>query len=293
MSRSILGGKFMLFDCHAHLIADDPRRYPPAPLSGQLRPDDLENPMTAERLLREMDANSVERAVVVQRSHVYGFDNSYVCDAAAAFPDRLKAVVSINAVEPTAAAAVRHWIGERGAVGIRMMEPFKGADTSWFASEQARAAWVAATELGAPVCVHFFRWNRSAGLPALHKMLQDFPTTTVVVDHFSNMACEAGPPDYGLDTIFADIAKFPCVYTKFTTIPLGQLQEQKIDAAPLVKRVVATFGASRVMWGSDIAQSRGTYEYMVGLAHAATRSLSPTEKDQVLHGATAAVYGGG
>jgi L-fuconolactonase len=281
----------MIFDCHAHLISNDHGRYPPAPLSGQLRPDDLENPMTAERLLREMDATGVERAVVVQRSHVYGFDNSYVCDASAAYPDRLRAVVSINAVEPNAAAQVRHWVKERGAVGIRMMEPFKGADTSWFASDQARAAWGAATELDVPICVHFFRWNRGIGLPALSALLADFPTTKVVVDHFSNMVCEAGPPDHGVDADFAALAKFPLVRTKFTTIPLGQLHEQKIDAAPIVKRVVQTFGAGRVMWGSDIAQSRGTYEYMVGLAHQSVSALSEADRRRVLYGATDAVYG--
>jgi L-fuconolactonase len=281
----------MIFDSHAHLIADDHARYPPAPLSGQLRPDDLKDPMTAERLLREMDATRVERAVVVQRSHVYGFDNSYVCDAAAKYPERLSAVVSINAVEPTAAESVRHWVAERGAVGVRMMEPFKGADTSWFASDAARAVWRAATDLGVPVCVHFFRWNRGIGLRALATLLRDFRQTAVVVDHFSNMVSEAGPPDHGVDSLLLQVAEFPRVTTKFTTIPLGQLREQNIDAAAVVKRVVQSFGASRVMWGSDIAQSRGAYSYMVEMALEATATLSEADRVQVLYGATSAVYG--
>ena len=281
----------MLFDSHAHLIADDQTRYPVAPLSGQLRPDDLADPMTAERLLREMDSNRVERAVVVQRSHVYGFDNSYVCDASAKYPDRLSAVVSINAVDPGAAESVHYWVVERGAVGVRMMEPFKGADTSWFASDAARAVWRAATQLDVPVCVHFFRWNRGIGLPALADLLRDFPQTRVVVDHFSNMVSEAGPPDHGVDALLLRVAEFPKVTTKFTTIPLGQLREQKVDSAAVVKRVVQSFGASRVMWGSDIAQSRGSYSYMVELALEAAAGLSEAERAQVLHGATDAVYG--
>jgi predicted TIM-barrel fold metal-dependent hydrolase len=281
----------MLFDCHAHLISSDHARYPPAPLSGQLRPDDLENPMTAERLLQEMDANGVERAVVVQRSHVYGFDNSYVCDAAAEYPDRLSAVVSIDATQQNAAEAVRHWVSERGAVGVRMMEPFKGADTSWFASAEARAVWQSATELKVPVCVHFFRWNRGIGLPALKAVLEDFPQTAVVVDHFSNMVSEAGPPDHGVDALLLDIARFPKVTTKFTTIPLGQLHEKEVNSAAVVQRVVEVFGAQRVMWGSDIAQSRGSYSYMVELAHEAVAALSGADCKHVLYGTTGSVYG--
>ena len=126
-----------MFDSHAHLISDDTGRYPPDPLSGEVRAGDLDDPMTAERLLREMDSQGVERAAVVQRSHVYGFDNSYVCDAAAAHADRLAAVCAIDGRSPDCGDQVRRWVG-RGAAGVRMMEPFKGADAAWFAGETAR-----------------------------------------------------------------------------------------------------------------------------------------------------------
>ena len=281
----------VIFDSHAHLISDDPGRYPPAPLSGQLREGDLDNPMTAERLLREMDANGVERAVAVHRSHVYGFDNAYVCDAAERYPDRLRAVCSIDAAQPDSGERVRYWVRERGAAGVRMMEPFKGADTSWFASDACRPVWETATELGVSVCVHFFRWNRGVGLPALKTLLADFPDTTVVVDHFSNMASESGPPDHGVDDLLLDIAKFPRAYTKFTTIPLGQLAQHGIDAAPVVACVVKAFGAERVMWGSDVAQSAGTYAEMVELGRQAVRTLSDVDRAHLLYGATSAVYG--
>jgi L-fuconolactonase len=280
-----------LFDCHAHLIASDHDRYKPAPLSGSLRPGDLDDPMTAERLLREMDANGVERAAVVQRGHVYGFDNAYVCDAAQAYPDRLTAVCSIDGRERDCGEKVRHWVGERGAGGVRMMEPFKGADPSWFAGPIARPIWETATALGVSVCVHFFRWNREAGLTALAELLTDFTETTVVVDHFSNMTVEAGAPDHGFDALLNAVAAFPKVYTKFTTIPLGQLDEQGIEAAPVVKRVVETFGAERVMWGSDIAQSKGDYAYMVDLGRRAVAALDEAAQAQVLNGTAAAVYG--
>jgi L-fuconolactonase len=279
----------LIFDSHAHLIADDNVRYPPAPLSGALRPGDLEDPMTAEKLVREMDVNGVEIAAAVQRGHIYGFDNNYVCDAAAMYPKRLLAVCSIDGRNTDCGSQVRHWV-RRGAVGIRMMEPFKGADPSWFAGETAHPIWTAAADLDVPVCVHFFRWNRAAGLPALHAVLEEFPRTAVVLDHFSNMRSEAGAPNHGLDDLLLRMADLPRVCTKFTTIPLGQLKEDGIDAAPVVKRVVQAFGERRVMWGSDIAQSKGTYESMVQLAREATRLLTETERRWVLHDAACSVY---
>ena len=68
----------MIFDSHAHVISEDFDRYPASPLSGKLDRR-LDDPMTAERLIREMDAARVRHAVLVQRAHVYGYDNRYVC----------------------------------------------------------------------------------------------------------------------------------------------------------------------------------------------------------------------
>jgi L-fuconolactonase len=280
-----------MFDSHAHLISPDRERYPPDPLSGKLNPADFDDPVTAERLLAEMDKAGVARAAAVHRSHVYGFDNSLVCDAAQAYPDRLAAVCSINGLADDCGDKVRYWVGERGAAGVRMMEPHRGADPSWFAGETARALWVAAADLDAAVCVHFFRWNRDIGLPALKGVLDEFSDVRVVIDHFSNIVSEAGPPDHGVDDLLKRVAEFPKVRTKFTTIPLGQLAEQGIDAAPVVKRVVELFGAERVMWGSDVAQSKGSYASMVELGRRATALLSDSERQWVLNDAAEAVYG--
>ncbi len=72
-----------MFDSHAHLISADSEQYPPAPPSGQLKPGELDDPLTVERLLSGNGQSGVEKAVLVQRGSVYGFNNDYVCDAAA------------------------------------------------------------------------------------------------------------------------------------------------------------------------------------------------------------------
>lgn len=280
-----------MIDTHAHLIADDSKAYPPAPPSGQVKAEELENPMTADRLLGEMDRRGVQRAVLVQRGSIYGFDNRYVCDSAARYPQRLAAVCAIDATAQDAAGAVRHWVRERGAAGIRLMELVKGSDLSWLDSERARAAWREAAALDVPVCVHFFPWNRTAGLTALEAILTELPNVRVVIDHFSNMNVQAGPPDHGVDALLTAVARFAGVHMKFTTIPLGRLQAAGIDAAPIVARVVELFGADRVMWGSDVTQTPGSYDYMVDLGRRAVRLLEPAAQQAILSGTAQAVYG--
>jgi len=279
-----------MFDSHAHLIADDPERYPPAPPSGELKPGELANPMTAERLLSEMDENGVARAVLVQRGSIYGFDNRYVCDSALRYPDRFAAVCAIDGTAEDAPRTVRRWV-DAGAAGIRLMELIKGSDLAWLDSPLAREVWRTAHTMRIPVCVHFFPWNRSAGLAALNSILSELPEMTVVIDHFSNMNVQAGPPHYGVDSLLGDVAAFPGVYIKFTTIPLGRLHAEGRDAAPVLARVLDLFTPERTMWGTDITQTAGTYNYMVGLARAAVRLLDRTQQRQLLEDSVRNVYG--
>jgi L-fuconolactonase len=282
----------VIFDAHAHIISADIARYPPAPLGGSVRPGDLDDPVTAECLLQWLDENGVERAIIVQRAHVYGYDNAYVVDSAARYPDRLRAVCAIDAQAADAPAQIRHWVGERGAIGIRLTEPYKGADTSWFGSQRALRAWETAAEIGIPVRLHFYRWNRAQCLPAVVPLLRRFPQTAVVVDHLSNLSAEAGPPDYGLDAPLAALTDYPNLFLLFSTINLARLASTGAAAAPVIEHIVRMFGTRRIMWGSDIGQSQGSYAQMRALAEGAVEALSPDERRQVLHATGRAVYGG-
>lgn len=280
-----------MIDTHAHLVTGDTQAYPPSPPSGALNPGDLDDPMTVERLIGEMDAAGVDRAVLVQRGSIYGFDSSYVCDSAVRYPERLAAVCSIDATAADCAASVRHWVTERGAAGVRLMELVKGSDISWLDSPLAREAWRAAAELDVPVCVHFFPWNRTEGLTRLDAIVRDIPDLTVVIDHFAAIKSDAGPPDHGVDALLEMVAKHDGVTIKFTTIPLGRLDEAGVDYRPVVARVKDLFGAERMMWGSDVTQSPGTYEHMTVLGRRAVEQMSAAEQEQILAGTARRIYG--
>jgi L-fuconolactonase len=281
----------VIVDAHAHIVSADLERYRPDPLSGSLGPRDLDDPITAERLLRWLDENDVERAVVVQRAHIYGYDNSYVVDAAARYPDRLSALCMIDALDRQAPQQIRHWVCDRGAIGIRMTEPHRGADPSWFASPTASAAWETAAELGIPVRLHLYRWNREACLPAIVPLVRRFPGTTVVIDHLSNLAAEQGPPDHGLDAPLAALAGYRNVLLLFSTINLAKLVAQGLPAAPVIARLARTFGTGRLLWGSDIGQSQGRYDEMCRLAEAAVALLDDDARERLLGANAHVVYG--
>ncbi|MDQ7910135.1 hypothetical protein RB614_37135 [Phytohabitans sp. ZYX-F-186] len=62
------------------------------------------------------------------------------------------------------------------------------------------------------------------------------------------------------------------------------------DPAKLVEWLVARFGARRVLWGSDITQTRLPYPEMVELARASVRTLPDAEAGAVLSGTAHTLY---
>jgi predicted TIM-barrel fold metal-dependent hydrolase len=141
------------------------------------------------------------------------------------------------------------------------------------------------------VRLHLFRWNRLTCLPAVEELLLRFPRTTVVIDHLSNLAAEEGPPDYGLDPPLRALIRLPNLFLLFSTINLGRLAARNVQSAPVIEHLVDAFGAHRIMWGSDIGQSKGSYGEMRALAEAAVAALGTAERERLLHGTGQAVYG--
>lgn len=281
-----------IYDVHAHLISSDAVRYPYAPLGGVVDESVLDDPMTAERLLAEMRATGVARAVAVQRAHVYGVDNSYVADAAAAYPDILSALVLVDALADDAVASVRHWVGERGAIGVRLTAPSQADSLDWLSSDKALTVWRAVADHGASMRVHFYGWNRAAGMTELLRIARQFPDLPVVLDHFSNAAASPAAPDHGVDDALKVVAECGNVSIMFSTINVVKSAAAQVPLDRMIAAMVGVFGSGRVMWGSDVGQSKASYAEMVRMARDAVALIPPTARDDVLWGTASRVYGG-
>ncbi|BCB76649.1 hypothetical protein GCM10022251_50770 [Phytohabitans flavus] len=282
----------MIVDAHAHLTVDDPR-YPVAPLRGTLDPDVLDDPMTAERLLSMMDDLGVSHAVAVQRAHIFGYDNSYVLDSARRLRPRLAPVCMLDADRPDA-AEVAAKLADAGAVAMRFTAgagtPTGGPPgTAWFAGEHAARVWARAAELGVSLCLHMYRWNRAESLATLGDMMRRFPDVDVVVDHVGSIGVDRPPAFAGTEDLLrlADLSR---LHVKVTTLNAMQVRRWGGDPAALVEWLVARFGAGRVLWGSDITQTRLPYPDMVETARASVRTLPPHEADAVLRETALSLY---
>lgn len=123
----------VLLDTHAHLISDDWDTYRARPFTPDLPvPDRPSYTVTAQALIELMDLHGVAQSCLVQRGHVYGYDNSYILDAADMYPDRFHAVVILDTQDPQTGGHYRELVKYHNVAGFRMANSRPWIlDTAW------------------------------------------------------------------------------------------------------------------------------------------------------------------
>ena len=257
-----------VIDIHPHVIADDAKRYPPSPLSGEQSGWSRERPVSFEKMIAAMDEAGVAKTVLVQASTCYGHDNSYVADAVAAHPDRFAGVFSVDVLAPDARERIRHWAGRK----LRGMRVFIAGHTA--ASKDARLddprafpAWQQAVEAGLSICVQM-----RGTYAQLDAMLERFPKARVLLDHMGRPSIADGAPYLDAAPLF-ELARHKNLFLKLTTHNVRESRQGKATPETFFARVVKEFGASRIAWGSNYPASEGTLAALLADAREALASL--------------------
>ena len=278
-----------LYDTHSHFFSSDEARYPlnttGSPEGAEsLRARILANPSTPENILRLWAENNVEGGVGVQYNSAYKTDNSYTIDSSDAYPDRIAAVIILDARKPETPAKLRELVEKRGVTGLRLTGyPDKDGNYPWMDSPEAQATWAEANRLGLAMVLMYLPTKSSpAALQRIAVLARTYPRVNVVMDHMGWPAAE-GAPDFGISPEHIALARIPNVYFKLTSINLDQLEAAHVDAAQFLRHAVDVFGADRMMWGSDYGNTKGEFPAMVSSAIAATSLLTPRERRRFLH----------
>lgn len=226
-----------------------------------------------ELLLYQMEANNVDKAVLIQ--HRGAYDNSYLLDCAGRFPGRLAVVAMVDTESPDAPAALAGWAA-RGVNGVRL-EPHQHSP-----GPDPLAIWRKAEELGLVVsCQGTVEQFASTGFA---DVVAAVPRLTIVIEHLAGATPEVNPPD----TLYKTLAEYPNTYIK---VPgLGEISERPavlqpgfaLDfTPPLIELVYKAFGPRRMMWGSDYPPVSGREGYRNALhgvmEHPALRNAEDRE----------------
>ena len=275
-----------IIDIHPHIVSPDTKKYPLDPLGGTQSTWSTERPTTYDDLLRAMDEAGVAKAAIVHSSTAYGYDNSYVADAVAAVPLRFTGVYSIDVLAPDAVKTFDYWLG-RGCSGMRLFTTGSTLpnQATFFADSKSYPFWEHAAAKNIPVCMQM----KQEGIPLLRQIMDKFPKVTILLDHLSRTPFEDGPPYAGAADFLA-LAKYKQVYLKITPINVTPKTWGKGTPETFFGKVIDTFGADRIGWGSNFPNLIGTMKEILTAAQKAFSFAKSTDQDWIFGKTALAIY---
>jgi len=278
-----------IIDAHAHVWSDDLAKYPLGPWATKdaMRPATF----TADELMDIVEPHGVDRVVLIQHAPLHGYDNSYILDCAKERPGVFSVVAMINERAPDLKERLRD-LRDQGARGIRI-GPTKHADRTlnvdppnWLKAPGMQLLWHHAAELGVAVCPLL----GPDFLDSLDPMCEQYPDTTVVIDHFGHVDMTKPETVASLTRL----ARHRNVHVKVSGFyKFGNKQAPYDGLTPMIHLLVDAFGADRLMWASDLPyqlNNGNNYVDAVKLMRDGLGFLSSDERAALLRGTAARVF---
>lgn len=248
-----------IIDAHVHVWTPDTRKYPLAP--GYTKEDMKPASFTPEEYLAYARPEGVTRAVLIQMSFYSGpkpgspaaanalpdsgFDNSYMLDSMKRFPGVFGGVgvVDWTAERPDEAMGR---LAQDGVRGFRVY-PKNAPIATWMETPGFRRMFQFAADHDLAICPLI----DPTALPSLTRMIEQYPKTRIVIDHFCRIGLDGEIREKDVDAL-CRMARFPQTHVKISAFyALGKKKPPHDDLEPMVRRLHGAFGPRRLMWASD------------------------------------------
>jgi predicted TIM-barrel fold metal-dependent hydrolase len=275
-----------IIDTHCHVVSPDTAKYPLAPIGGTQSDWSSERPTTPAQMIAAMDAAGVAKSVLVQASTAYGHDSSYCAEGVEAHPDRFTGVFSIDPLEDDAVKKAEYWLS-RGMTGMRVFttgSTMPGQQT-WLDDERAFPTWELAGKKRIPIAVQM----TAQGIPLLIKIVERFPDTFFLLDHLGRPVITDGPPYAKAASLF-ELASYPSILLKITSRTAEHSQTDKATPETFFPLLVKTFGADRLMWGSNFPAAEGTLSALLAASRKVIGCLPEQDQEAIFGGTAKRIY---
>uniref|UniRef100_A0A0D9W4A6 Amidohydrolase-related domain-containing protein n=1 Tax=Leersia perrieri TaxID=77586 RepID=A0A0D9W4A6_9ORYZ len=245
------GGKggALVVDSHLHVWASPQQaaeRYPYFP--GQEPPAALRGDI--DFLLERMDEAGVDGALIVQPIN-HMFDHSLVTSVLKKYPSKFIGCCLANpADDGSGIKQLEHLIVEEKYRAVRF-NPNLWSSGQKMTNEVGRALFAMAGELGAPVGIMVMK-GISSYIQEIEELCTDYPKTTVIFDHMAFCKPPTNIEEEEAFTSFLKLARFPQIYVKYSALfRISREAYPYEDTSQVLSHVISSYGANRIMWGSD------------------------------------------
>ncbi len=278
----------MIVDTHVHVWEIDPPKYPIGPTAPgwTALPDE---PGTADELIAEMDDHGVDWSVLVQTSWST-WDNGYIADSAARFPNRLIGHGLIDPQNPNNAEQARYWVKERGLAGFRF-HPMYYPNEKILLTAQNQALWEELAALNVVIQFHL----RAEQADQVAVIAQRYPHLKLIIDHMGYPQSDAPPAAF---QPIVDLAHYQNMYFKLSDVAGRSKQGfPYTDVHPFIQMLLNAFGAQRTVWGTGYpGHHRLKHKWPplaeeLRLIREGLPFLNAGDKERILGGTAAEIWG--
>jgi predicted TIM-barrel fold metal-dependent hydrolase len=244
--------------------------------------------VTADDMVKAMDAVGVDAAILVSVFTMYRYDASYAVAARAKYPGRFALVKPVDPADPKVADTIADWKATRGAVAIRIM---MNRDVSTDPADPG-VNRVLAEAARHSLPVNLLAWGRTDQVRELAKR---HPNTQLVIDHLGlQQPFEPPPPAEPwaeLPSVLA-LAAHPNIAIKISgACTLSREAFPYRDIWDPLWRIFDAFGMGRCMWGTDWTRAVKLLTYAQGVeAFRVTDRLSDIDRAALMGGTLSRVY---
>ncbi|XP_030956645.1 uncharacterized protein LOC115978894 [Quercus lobata] len=236
-----------IIDSHLHVWASPQEaadKYPYFP--GQ----ETTLPGNVDFLLECMAEAGVDGALIVQPIN-HKFDHSLVTSVLNKYPTKFVGCCLANPAEDgSGVKQLEHLILKDGYRAVRF-NPYLWPSGQQMTNEVGKAMFSKAGELGVPVgfmCMKGLRLH----LSEIEKLCTEFPSTVVLLDHLAFCKPPTNDDESLAFSELLNLSRFPQVYVKFSALfRVSRMPFPYQDLSNIFSQIISSFGANRVMWGSD------------------------------------------
>lgn len=262
----------LVVDAQVHIwAANTPER----PWPARHQPHKPE-PITAQDLLREMDAAGVGACVLVPPS--WEGERNDVCLAAAQkHPKRFAVMGRLDPDAPDSRGKIATWRKQPGMLGLRftMHRPFL---RPLLTEGRLDWLWPEAEKAGVPVMTLALH----SDMPLLDRVAERHPRLKLTIDHLGLTTGKGAEAFQHLDNVLA-LAKRPNVAVKVSCLPHYATDAYPFRALqPYIRRVYDAFGPKRMFWGSDLSRLPCSYRQSLTYMSEEIPWLSASDKEWIL-----------
>ncbi|XP_016454903.1 uncharacterized protein LOC107779076 isoform X2 [Nicotiana tabacum] len=207
-------------------------------------------PGHVDYLLECMEEAGVDGALIVQPIN-HKFDHSYVTSVLKKFPTKFVGCCLANPAEDgSGIKQLEDLVLKDGYRAVRF-NPYLWPTGEKMTNEIGKALFSNAGELGVPVGFMCMK-GLDLHLPEIEELCTGFPSTVVLLDHLAFCKPPNNDEERPSFSELLKLSRFPQVYVKFSALfRVSRNRYPYEDLSQVLAQLVSSYGAHRVMWGSD------------------------------------------